>query len=149
MQLSANKRGYKMARDIFITSKDCELLFKLINEEKEFGKSRNKGYLKNLEAELKRATIVSPQNIPADSITMNSTVLLRDLDSGQETVYTLVYPGNANLAENKISVLAPIGTAILGYRTGDIIEWKVPAGTVKLKVEKILYQPEAAGNFEL
>lgn len=138
-----------MTREIFITSKDRELLLKLISQEKEFGKSRNKEYLKNLELELKRATIVAPENIPGDSITMNSTVLLKYLDSGKETTYTLVYPDDANLAENKISVLAPIGTAILGYRTGDIIDWKIPAGTIKLKVEKILYQPEAAGNYEL
>jgi len=80
---------------------------------------------------------------------MNSKVLLKDLALGEETIYTLVYPEDANLAENKISVLAPIGTAILGFREGDVIDWKVPAGTVQLRVEKILYQPEASGNYDL
>jgi regulator of nucleoside diphosphate kinase len=80
---------------------------------------------------------------------MNSQVLLKDMESGEETIYTLVYPEDVNLAENKISVLAPIGTAILGFRVGDIISWKVPVGTVKLRVEKILYQPEAAGDYDL
>lgn len=80
---------------------------------------------------------------------MNSKIILKDLDLGEETTYTLVYPGEADLSENKISVLAPIGTAILGFREGDEIDWKVPAGIVKLEVKKIIYQPEAAGNYEL
>jgi len=138
-----------MLRTINITSKDRERLLKLINEEREFGKGRNRECLKDLEQELNRANIVEPESIPADSITMNSKVLLKDLDTGEETTYTLVYPEDVNLAENKISVLAPIGTAILGFREGDVIDWKVPAGTVKLRVEKILYQPEAAGDYHL
>lgn len=138
-----------MTRTIVITSKDCERLLKLINKEREFGTGINKEFLKDLELELNRANIVPSENIPPDSITMNSTVLLKDLDSGEETTYTLVYPEDADLTENKISVLAPIGTAILGFQKGDVIDWKIPAGTIKLRVEKILYQPEAAGNFEL
>ncbi|HHT63226.1 MAG TPA: nucleoside diphosphate kinase regulator [Clostridia bacterium] len=138
-----------MDRTIDITSKDRERLLKLIEEEKEFGKGRNKDHLRDLEQELNRANIVPSEKIPADSITMNSQVLLKDMESGEETIYTLVYPEDVNLAENKISVLAPIGTAILGFRVGDIISWKVPVGTVKLRVEKILYQPEAAGDYDL
>ena len=138
-----------MARIIDITSADRERLLKLINKEREFGSAKNKDYLKDLEHELEKANIVSSEEIPPDAITMNSRVLLRDLDSGEETMYTLVYPEDADLLEDKISVLAPVGTAILGFREGDILDWKVPAGIVKLKVEKILYQPEAAGNYEL
>lgn len=138
-----------MDRTINITSKDRERLLKLINEEREFGSGRNKEFLRDLELELNRANIVPPESIPGDSITMNSTVLLSDLETGEETTYTLVYPEAADLTENRISVLAPIGTAILGFREGDIVDWKIPDGTVKLKVEKILYQPEAAGNYEL
>lgn len=138
-----------MVRTIDITFKDRERILKLIEREKEFGTGRNKELLKDLEQELNRANIVSSENIPRESITMNSRVLLKDLPLGEETIYTLVYPEDANLAENKISVLAPIGTAILGFREGDVIDWKVPAGTVQLKVEKILYQPEASGNYDL
>ncbi|MCR6544056.1 nucleoside diphosphate kinase regulator [Dehalobacterium formicoaceticum] len=138
-----------MERTIDITIKDRERLLELINEEREFGKSRNKDHLHDLELELNRANIVPSDKIPEDSITMNSKVLLKDLDSGEETVYTLVYPENVDLMEHKISVLAPIGTAILGFREGDIVDWKIPAGIIKLKVEKIMYQPEAAGNYDL
>lgn len=137
-----------MSRQIFITVVDKERLEKLINEAKEFS-SGSKEYLRNLERELQRARVVPSEKMPHNVITMNSQVLLKDLDSGEEMTYTLVYPAEANLLDNRISILAPIGTAILGFREGDIIEWEVPDGTVKLVVEKILYQPEAAGNYQL
>lgn len=138
-----------MGRTIQITFKDRDRILELIDKEREFGTGRNKNFLKELEQELNRANIVPSENIPHDSITMNSKVLLKDLNSGEETTYTLVYPEDADMSENKISVLAPIGTAILGFRKDDIIDWKVPAGIAKLKVEKIIYQPEAAGDYEL
>ena len=64
-------------------------------------------------------------------------------------VCCLVFPEDSNADQGKISIFAPIGTALLGYKVGDIIEWKVPAGLMKLKVEEILYQPEAAGDYHL
>jgi regulator of nucleoside diphosphate kinase len=72
---------------------------------------------------------------------------LRDLDTGEQFECTLVYPSDVNTDKNRISVLAPIGTAIIGYRAGDTIEWPIPAGTVRLKVEEVLYQPEWEGDF--
>lgn len=135
-------------RAIFITEFDLtrleELLDKVSTEE-----SRDSKHLKELEDELLRAEVVEPRDIPADVITMNSQVCLKDLDSGEELLYTLVFPGDARLEENRISILAPVGTALLGYRVGDTIKWKVPGGMRKLKVKKILYQPEAAGDFHL
>lgn len=137
-----------MARQIFITEKDRERLQKLINEAKEFH-SGSEIYLKNLEQELSRAKLIASEKIPHNVVTMNSKVLLKDLDTGENMVYTLVYPPEANLMENKISVLAPVGTAIIGLREKDAIDWKIPDGLVRLEVEKILYQPEAAGDFDL
>ena len=110
---------------------------------------RGSEYLKNLENELERAEVVPPEQIPPDVITMNSKVRLIDTDTGEETVYTLVFPENADLSQNKISVLAPVGTAMLGYRVGDTFEWDVPAGKLTFKVEEILYQPEASGDYDL
>jgi len=123
-------------------------LLKLIGKEREFNNIISREYLKNLEQELTNANVVTSQEIPKDVITMNSKILLRDVDSNEEMEYLLVYPSEANLVEDKISILAPVGTAILGYREGDIIEWKVPDGIINLKVEKILYQPEAAGDYD-
>ena len=80
---------------------------------------------------------------------MNSKVCLRDLDTGEELEYTLVFPGDANLEAGKISILAPVGTALIGYRSGDRISWTVPGGIRKLKIIKVLYQPEAAGDYHL
>ncbi len=96
-----------------------------------------------------RATIVEPENIPSDFVTINSKVQLREINSDIEIIFTLVFPSNADLAEHKISILAPIGSAVIGRQTGDIIEWKAPGGIKRAKIEKMLYQPEAAGDSQL
>lgn len=80
---------------------------------------------------------------------MNSTVHLVDLDTQEEMVYTLVFPDQADLALEKISVLAPIGTAMLGYGVGDTFAWQVPDGVRRLLIKDVLYQPEAAGDYHL
>ena len=135
-------------RTIQITELDRKRLIDLILEAQS-GEYRNSVYLDQLRGELERAQIVAPQEIPGDVITMNSTVALTDLDTGEEETYTLVYPENTDTTQGKVSILAPIGTAMLGYRVGDVFEWEVPAGKRRLKVTKIHYQPEASGNFDL
>jgi regulator of nucleoside diphosphate kinase len=130
---------------IYITSNDHRRLLQLL----EIAKSnhfRDRGDLIGLEAELKRAVIVDSKEVPADVITMNSQADLVDLDTGEKVTFTVVFPRNANVDEGRISVLAPLGAAMLGYRAGDEFEWKVPYGTRRFKVAKILYQPEAAGE---
>lgn len=104
-------------------------------------------YLTALRGELQRAQTVRPSEVPPNVITMNSTVRLRDLDSGERETYTLVYPHEADASAGRISILAPIGTAMIGYRVGDTIEWPVPSGVARLKVEAVLYQPERAGVY--
>ena len=122
-------------------------LKELIKVAEEFGDKRVVRYLEELDEELDRAEAMKPQEIPDDVITMNSTFRLRDVDTDQEAVYTLVFPGDADSARGKVSILAPIGTAVLGYKIGDMIEWEVPAGRKRFKVEQIMYQPEAAGDY--
>jgi regulator of nucleoside diphosphate kinase len=135
-------------KQIVITEQDRKRLIDLILDAQS-GEYRGSIYLDQLRGELHRAQIVTTQDIPADTITMNSKVALLDLDTQEEEIYTLVYPENADSAEGKISVLAPIGTAMLGYRVGDVFEWDVPAGKRRLKVDRILYQPESAGDYDL
>ena len=142
------KRRSKKATTIHITELDYNRLSGLIDRTRERN-GTDREYLHKLEAELDRAETVDPKGIPADVITMRSRVRLKDLVSGESNTYSLVFPTEADFAEGKISVLAPIGTAILGYRQGDTIEWPVPSGVRKLKVEEILYQPEAAGDGDL
>jgi len=135
-------------RDICISKQDKARLSQLI-EQALHTKSESREHLRSLQQELDRAELRAPKNIPPDVITMNSTVRLTDLDTGEEMIVSLVFPNEADLAAQKISVLAPVGTAILGYRVGDTIEWRVPAGIRRLHVNEILFQPEAAGRFDL
>jgi len=130
---------------IYITKADYERLRRLIDGRRE-GNGFDLEYLDTLEQELDRADIVEQEAIPHDVVTMNSEVRLKDLDSGDVKVYRLLFPSQAR-TENGISILAPIGTAMLGYRVGDIIKWRVPRGIRRLKVLEVLYQPEAAGVF--
>jgi regulator of nucleoside diphosphate kinase len=132
-------------RTIFVTEEDMQRLNDLV-ESAERISSRDLQHLRMLKEELAQAEIVTSDEIPADVVTMNSRVRLKDLDSGRESIYALVFPRDADVAQGRISVLAPIGTAIIGYRAGDVIVWSVPAGERRFKLEEILYQPEAAGH---
>jgi len=134
-------------RQIWITTFDLERLSSLIDGVRAAGPQK-KSYLAELEKELERARVVAPREIPGDVITMNSTARIRDLESGEETTYALVFPADARIEENRISVLSAIGTALIGYRVGDTIEWRVPSGLKRLRVEQIVYQPEASGHYD-
>ena len=131
-------------RVIYITEADMKRLRPLIE-----GMKNSRDDLRGLQAELEHARVVTPADVPSDVITMNSKARLRDLDTGEEMIFTLVFPGNSSIEHDRISVVAPIGTAMLGHRVGDEFEWEVPAGSVRLRVEEVLYQPEAAGDFHL
>jgi regulator of nucleoside diphosphate kinase len=133
---------------IQITEFDLKRLKELIREAKH-SDYRGSEYLNDLEGELDRAEVVPGKEISRDVITMNSQVRLVDVDSGEEMTYTLAFPEDANLAEQKISILAPIGTAMLGYQLGDTFSWRVPDGERRILVKEILYQPESAGDYHL
>ena len=141
-------------KEIHLTDSDLQRLTTLLRENR-LDRREDVGDLNRLEYEIERASIVRPTEIPRDVVTMNSRVRVRDLDSGDAVVFSLVYPslpfaaGSDHLAEMTVSVLAPIGTAVLGYRVGDSIEWDVPTGVRRLKVEDVLFQPEAAGRYDL
>ena len=105
--------------------------------------------LDELRTEMGRARVVPRQEVPNDVVTMNSTVALRDLETNELETYTLVYPDRADIANHKLSVLAPIGTAILGYRVGDELRWRVPDGWRRLKIEEVTFQPERDRAFHL
>lgn len=135
-------------RTLYITEFDKKRLMKLIQLGGEAAMRAN-AYLESLAEELARGEIVDPATVPPDVITMNSRVLLVDLETGEEMIFTLVFPDEANLEEGKISVLAPIGTAMLGHRAGHIFSWRAPDGEQRMQIKEVLYQPEAAGDFHL
>jgi regulator of nucleoside diphosphate kinase len=137
-------RTLKSPKAIYITPTDKDRLERVIES------ARNLPNVEMLEEELARATIVASKDIPSDVATMNSRILFKDMETNDELEFTLVYPGDANVTQGKISVLAPVGTALLGLRVGDEIEWPVPSGkTRSLKLLQMVFQPEAAGQFHL
>lgn len=110
---------------------------------------RNRPYLDALREELDRATIVASEAIEPDRVTMNSTVRVRDRYGGRTTTLTLVFPEDADPQADRISVIAPLGAALLGYRVGDQISFRLPTGWRTCEILKVIYQPEAAGDLHL
>ena len=131
---------------IYLTEKDYQRLHSLVQAQRHVNGPEA---VEALGKELKRAKVVASEEIPVDVITMNSTVRLKELKSRSEMIITIVYPKDVDLTSRKVSVLAPVGTAILGCKVGDKIEWPLPKGPVTYKIEEILYQPEAEGDLYL
>jgi regulator of nucleoside diphosphate kinase len=129
-------------RNIIITAPDHAKLKDMIA----FGNlpHREREDARALEAELERAEVVAPDAVPPEVITMNSRAKLLDLDTGEHMEFTLVFPDEADAADGMISVLAPVGTGMLGYRIGDTFEQPTPCGARRLKVMAVSFQPEAA-----
>ena len=130
------------ARDIYVTRQDFDRLSRLleIHGHERYGA---------LEEELGRARIVDSAAIPADVVTMNSRVRFQD-ESGEELEITLVYPQDADVDQGMVSVLAPVGSALLGLSVGQSIEWPMPKNERRrLRVAAVTYQPEASGDVNL
>ena len=102
-----------------------------------------------LDKELQRGEVVAPTRVPKGVVTMNSKVRIQDMRSDERETYTLVFPQDADIDQGRLSVLAPLGTALLGAKGGDVVEVNAPAGLRRIKVVRILYQPEAAGDYHL
>jgi regulator of nucleoside diphosphate kinase len=131
--------------EIYMTPPDKERLTSLLEGRRWYGREDGRT-LEVLEEELDRAVVVDPEQLPPDVVTLDSRLQLIDLDSGEELLFAVVLPARANADEGRISVLAPLGMAVLGYRSGDVIEWDVPGGRRRLRVAHVLYQPEAAAR---
>lgn len=134
---------------IYTTEIDRQRLGHLIERVRNQGEKENFSYIRQLEEKLEFAESVAPQDIPPDVVTMRSKVSLKDLDSGEKLDYSIVFPSEANHVEGKISILAPLATALLGYKRGDTVEFQAPSRLRKLRIEEILYQPESAGDYDL
>lgn len=131
------------SRSLFITHPDMDRLRDLLAGR--MGRAgRDSEHLLALEDELDHAEVVSIDRIRPDVVTMHSRVRVHDLDTDNEAEYTIVFPNEANAHARRISVLAPIGTALLGCRQGDDIEFATPKGTLRLRIVAVTYQPEAA-----
>lgn len=131
---------------VLITRQDQERLERLLESCSE----RDREAAEELEVELTRATRIEAGSIPPDVVTMNSRVEYEDLGSGAVREVSLVYPRDADSAKGRISILSAIGTALLGLRAGQVIRWTLPNGQERqLRVKRVVYQPEASGDFHL
>lgn len=134
----------KIPKTIYITETDRERLEGLISS------APSSPNIEGLQDELDRANIVRSEEVPADVVTMNSKVSFKDVATGKESEMVLVYPKNADVEHGRISILAPVGSALIGLKVGDEIEWPMPSGKTRiLKITGVLFQPEAAGQFDL
>jgi len=130
---------------ITVTQLDFLRLTKLIQTIRN-NKSVDPIYLDFLGLELQKALKIDSKLITPDFVTMNSVLNVFFLDSGKTMELRLVYPQSANLSNGLISVLSPLGCALLGYKAGDVVTFNAPKGEQKVRIEKVIYQPEANGE---
>ncbi|AKU90132.1 Regulator of nucleoside diphosphate kinase [Vulgatibacter incomptus] len=134
-------------RKIYVTTHDMKRLLALLEGT---ASVRNAEAAEALESELASAVVVAPDKIPDNVVTMNSRVRFQDEETGQEREITLVYPKDADPQQGKISILAPVGAALIGLSVGQSVDWPLPGGRLKrLKIVEVLFQPEAAGQPDL
>lgn len=131
-----------MTRSIVITEPDMTKL-RALSGARSAPSRHDEAHRAALDAELERAVVVNPDDVPKDVVTMHTKAIVRDLHDGTLIECTLVFPWSADVGTRKISVLAPFGTALLGYREGDEILWKMPGGDRRLRIERVICQPEA------
>jgi regulator of nucleoside diphosphate kinase len=131
-----------MQSEIVITDSDIQRLEQLLDAPVASSDDR----LGQLEQELDRAEVVTSDEVSAQVVTMNSRVRVHDLDRRSEFVCSLVYPSEANADQKKVSVLAPLGLALLGCHVGQLVQFSAPGGTRRVKVTAIEYQPESAAR---
>lgn len=134
---------------IYVTETDSERLGNMIESSRDQNDRASLPYVSKLEGELKYAEIVASEKIPPNVVTMRSKIKLKDLDTNEEKVYSIVFPSEANFEEGKISILAPLATALLGYRCGSVVEVEAPSRRRRLLISEILYQPESVGDYDL
>lgn len=122
---------------IIVTDQDLSRLRGLLGRMSQ-GSIRDRGHLSQLQSELDRALVVPCDEVPVGVVTIDSLVRVVDLDTGKRSVLTLVLPDEADIAERRISVLAPIGTALLGFRASDDVDWTMPGGRRRLHIEHVI-----------
>lgn len=135
-----------MTDKLTITRIDRERLNRLIDEAL-YGRAEQDKSYHALRNEVERASVVEPEGLPQNVVSMRSKALIA-LD-GEEEEIQLVYPDEADWTNGRLSVLSPVGTAILGYREGDEIDWETAGGRTHIEIKRLVYQPEAAGDYHL
>ena len=135
-------------KQVIITKQDYNRINRSLTE----AKARNsikKEEAEKLMAELKSAKIVDQAEIDKDVVTMNSIVKIHFQNNKTNMEFQLVYPADADLKQKKISIFSAVASALIGYKMGDEIDWLIPSGMTKIVIDEVIYQPEAAGDFDL
>ncbi|ROI10519.1 nucleoside diphosphate kinase regulator [Chryseobacterium sp. H3056] len=135
-------------KQVIITKQDYNRINRSLTE----AKARNsikKEEAEKLTAELKSAKIVDQAEIDKDVVTMNSIVKIHFQNNKTNMEFQLVYPADADLKQKKISIFSAVASALIGYKVGDEIDWLIPSGMTKIVIDEVIYQPEAAGDFDL
>lgn len=141
--MSTTTSARRAPATIYMTATDMQRLLALVKGYR--GQGRQDGALDVLESEIERALVFDAERaLPSDVVTLDSRIAVVDLDTGEERVFSVVLPSKADADAGRISVLAPLGTAVLGCRAGEEIEWEAPGGRRRLAVRRVLHQPEAA-----
>jgi regulator of nucleoside diphosphate kinase len=135
-------------KDILITDADHRRLRSLVGRLRASGRARAR-HVGALATRIRRAVIVSPTEIPRNVVTMNSRVCLKDLDSRKRLECTLSDPFDIAVFGDRLSVAGPAGIALLGKRVGQIVRWALGPRERRFRIEQVVYQPEAAGDFHL
>ncbi|MDN3607005.1 nucleoside diphosphate kinase regulator [Kaistella yonginensis] len=133
---------------VIITKQDFNKIHRSITDAKAKN-SIKKDEAEKLLAELKAAKIVEQDQIESDVVTMNSIVKIHFQNNKTSMEFQLVYPAEADLKQKKISIFSSVAAALIGYRVGDEIDWLIPSGMTKIVIDEVVYQPEAAGDFDL
>jgi regulator of nucleoside diphosphate kinase len=128
-------------QDLIVTDRDLHRLRPMLDQ-------HDTAASEALDGELHRARIVEPHAVPADVVTMNTEVVYEDCATFGTRRVKVVFPQDADASRGFVSVLAPIGSALLGMRVNQSIEWPVPNGTKRIRILEIRYQPEACGDFD-
>ena len=136
-----------LTKEIVLTEADYDRLKRLVDSPRY--RTTHAGLVMALKQELDRSKVISANEVPEAVVTMRSQVRVRDVKRRESETYTLVYPEEADIAASKLSVLAPLGIALLGTQMGEVVSFDAPVGQRRLVVEEILYQPEAAGDLHL
>ena len=141
-------RNMSSRNQIVISSVDYARLEPIIRDAVATG-SNARQLLCALKSKIDQARVLEPCKMPGDVVTMNSAVRVRDLDIKEVEAYTLVYPTFADIARNFLSVLTPVGIALLGHRQGETVDGVSLLGPTRLRVEQVEFQPESAGQYDV
>lgn len=138
-----------MSEALCFSRHDYQRLRAVVEHAIEYADLSLKGHLGRLIQQLRTGRVVAPELVPDDLVTLNSRVRVRDLNTGEERVWLLTLPAQANVAEQRLSVLSPAGSALLGARAGETVRWQLGDRSGRLQILEVLFQPEAAGCYDL